>query len=71
MVIKEVTTEKHAFIDVNKCVLCGSCQEKCPESAIVYDSENDCFVVLKGRCIGCGICIKCCPYGIPELRDII
>jgi Na+-translocating ferredoxin:NAD+ oxidoreductase RNF subunit RnfB len=65
---KDKRTEKYAIIDVNRCVLCGSCQEKCPEHAIVYDSEKDCFVVLKGYCIGCGICLKSCPYSIPELK---
>jgi len=69
MADNEIPVGKYAFIDVKKCVLCGSCQEKCPEYAIAYDSENDCFVVLKEKCIGCGICIKCCPYNIPELKS--
>lgn len=43
-----------AFIDKEKCVQCGKCQEICPQHAINY-----CKVKAK-NCIGCGRCYKVC-----------
>jgi Fe-S-cluster-containing dehydrogenase component len=47
------------------------CYEKCPkkdkamlidDSGIVYINEDE--------CIGCGLCVKACPYGPPRINMV-
>ena len=42
-----------------------ACAEKCPVGA--YEKREDGTVVQDpDKCIGCGTCIKACPYGVPR-----
>ena len=45
---------------VDKCIGCGTCEEKCPMEAIVLNSEDK-AEVKEERCIGCGVCARFCP----------
>jgi len=45
-----------AQIDLEKCIECGDCLERCQFSAISPD-----FVVDKIDCEGCGVCVYFCP----------
>ncbi len=47
------------------CLGFGSCQEVCPEKAIVI--RDGVAVVNRSRCVGCGLCAKACPRGLIEL----
>jgi ferredoxin len=63
------------YIDLDVCIDCGICEEKCPVAAIdLHEKEID-----RGRCIACLGCINNCPvqairmtfmgkevYGFPE-----
>ena len=43
-----------------KCIGCGTCEGRCPMSAIFVNSE-DIAEVKEERCIGCGVCARFCP----------
>ncbi len=45
------------------CILCGSCENACRESAVCVDTEREIPVIDKERCISCGSCITVCPTG--------
>jgi MinD superfamily P-loop ATPase len=45
-----------AQIDLEKCIECGDCLERCQFNAISPD-----FVVDKINCEGCGVCVHFCP----------
>jgi MinD superfamily P-loop ATPase len=38
---------------------CGVCEYMCPQGAI-FEAKNQ-FVIAKGLCNGCGICVPYCP----------
>jgi len=49
-----------ASIDPDECIACGVCaDERCPMDAITED--DDTYVVVDHRCIGCGVCTLECP----------
>ena len=56
-----------ANIDVEKCVLCGTCVDRCQMEAITLGDE---YAVLdKDRCIGCGLCVPTCPEEAISLEE--
>lgn len=54
-----------AFVDTEKCVGCGICQESCPAGAIVV---KEIAQVNAQRCTGCGRCVQECPKDALSLR---
>jgi len=56
-----------AFVDSDRCVGCGICQDMCPASAI---SVDEIARVDPKRCIGCGNCVEECPMGALALRPL-
>jgi ferredoxin len=44
-------------VDEDTCVVCGTCEERCPVDAI---SVEDAAVVDADKCIGCGVCYPTC-----------
>lgn len=38
------------------------CAKACPAKAIHFDKRVGAYVVDEGRCRGCGLCAKACPY---------
>lgn len=60
-------TSYRARLDVDKCVGCGVCVEKCPIEAIslidgkAHDDES--------KCIGCGVCVHHCPEEARSLEQ--
>ncbi|HON34717.1 MAG TPA: ATP-binding protein [Methanothrix sp.] len=55
---------KRAFIDEEKCIQCGICQDACR-----FDAIRD-FQVETSLCEGCGVCHLVCPEGAVEMRDV-
>jgi len=48
-------------LDMDSCVNCGLCTEKCPINAIEMTNESETPEVNKQICIGCGVCASNCP----------
>lgn len=54
-----------AFVDVEKCLGCGICQEVCPVGAV---EVNEYAQIRMHSCIGCGRCVQECPQEALSLR---
>lgn len=48
-----------ANVDLERCVICGECSERCHMEAISI--EVDGAKVRPQRCVGCGVCANFCP----------
>ncbi len=46
-----------SVVDADTCVVCGTCEERCPVDAITME---DSAVVDADKCIGCGVCYPTC-----------
>ena len=46
------------------CILCGTCAESCPVSAISMGDEH--YEVDPDQCLDCGICEAGCPVSAIE-----
>ncbi|MDD5317726.1 MAG: 4Fe-4S binding protein [Candidatus ainarchaeum sp.] len=47
--------------DMDKCILCGLCQRKCPCVAIRVDRDERTWEIDRFRCVTCGCCVEVCP----------
>ncbi len=57
--LKKEVFGKMARIINDDCIMCGSCEAECPESAI---SEGDpMYVIDPAKCSDCGTCEEACP----------
>ncbi|MBR3663273.1 MAG: 4Fe-4S binding protein [Desulfovibrio sp.] len=51
---------RHAQVERERCVSCGSCANECPRDAISV--WRGCFAIVdRTKCIGCGKCVRVCP----------
>lgn len=50
-----------AYVNRDKCVLCGKCMKVCPTEAIVENEES--IRIDVDQCIGCGHCVERCKKG--------
>ncbi len=48
-------------IEMEKCILCGVCQIKCPSQCIAVDKKDKSWEVDPFACVYCGICVEACP----------
>ena len=55
-------------IDIDACIGCGICVEKCPMTAISLDADNK-AVIDESHCIGCGLCAHFCPEDAVSLKE--
>lgn len=47
--------------DMDKCILCGLCSRKCPQSCITVDrKETKTWTINRDECVQCGACIDAC-----------
>jgi len=70
--ISEPFHKGHSVIFVNeqKCVGCGVCEQVCPFGAIMVDSESGVAKVRTEMCYGCGVCSRNCPEQALELEKV-
>jgi len=48
-------------IEMDKCILCGICQMRCPSQCIVVSKQEKTWQVDPFACVYCGICVEACP----------
>jgi len=56
-----------AAVDMDMCVGCGACLDRCQMEAIEIDGGL--ASVLRNRCIGCGLCVTTCPEQAIRLQE--
>ncbi|MHA1267015.1 MAG: 4Fe-4S binding protein [Candidatus Helarchaeota archaeon] len=59
-------TSHIAKINVEDCIGCGTCVEKCQINAISL--EDDHALIDDTKCIGCGVCAHLCPQNAIEIN---
>ncbi len=60
---EESTTKAEGKIinDMSKCILCGLCSRKCPQSCITVDRTGEkTWTINRDECVQCGACIDAC-----------
>ncbi len=63
----QIQSSYQAKIDPDLCVLCGTCEERCPVQA--PKEVDDSYEVDTARCIGCGVCVPTCPEEAISMVD--
>jgi len=58
-----------AVIDLENCIYCGICTERCQVHAITED-EDSVPLLDRDKCIGCGLCVIRCPTDAIELVPV-
>ncbi len=61
-----VHTSYYARVDLEQCIGCGACSERCHMAAITV---NETAFVDLDRCIGCGVCATECQTGAMRYRQ--
>jgi len=61
----------HGAQTIHYCHQCrrAPCADACPQSAIVKDEDLQIWVVDHTLCVGCGLCVDACPFGIMRLNS--
>ena len=54
-------TRGHVENDMDKCILCGLCQMKCPTGAITVNKQDRTWSIGPFSCIQCRSCVDQCP----------
>jgi MinD superfamily P-loop ATPase len=67
---------KQAYVNADKCIGCGKCQQLCKFDAIKFDgAANDIvgktYTVDSISCEGCKVCVEFCPVDAIEFNDSI
>lgn len=57
----------YVSIGCNECAD-PACVKACPTKAHMKRAEDGLVVIDESKCIGCGLCAKACPYGVPQLN---
>ena len=64
----DVELLKHPrYVDMEKCIACGTCIEGCPMEAISFVDER--AFIEDDKCIRCYCCHEICPEEAIELRS--
>ena len=58
---EEVAATGKIVNDMSKCILCGLCSRKCPQSCITVDRTGEkIWSINRDECVQCGACIDAC-----------
>lgn len=60
--------KKKAWVDLKKCVACGTCINVCPVDAIKM-IDGVYAKVDQDKCVGCSKCVKVCPASVIEIIE--
>lgn len=55
---EKISVSEKAFIDQEKCTLCGKCKDVCRFGALKYAKKPE---IIPYLCEGCGLCVHVCP----------
>ena len=58
----------HYSLTCNHCAS-PACVANCPSGAMQKDPDDGTVFIDYAECIGCGTCVKSCPYGVPVLQE--
>lgn len=58
---------QYPFIDLSRCIGCGTCVQACPEDGVLDLIHGQAVVIHGARCVGHGLCAKACPVGAIDL----
>jgi ech hydrogenase subunit F len=47
--------------DIERCILCGLCESKCPSRCIEVDKQTYKWNYDPFACVYCGVCVDVCP----------
>ena len=61
-------TVYHYALTCNHCAK-PACVANCPSGAMQKDPDDGTVFIDYKECIGCGTCVKSCPYGVPVLQE--
>ncbi|MCD6545473.1 MAG: 4Fe-4S dicluster domain-containing protein [Thermotogae bacterium] len=69
-----IHVEKDEFNGKDIPFLCLQCNEKycissCPTNALTVSDETGAVLVDENLCIGCGVCMKVCPYNAIKIHQ--
>jgi Fe-S-cluster-containing hydrogenase component 2 len=55
-----------AFDKAIACMQCADppCAKVCPTDAIVRNPKTEIVLIYEKKCIGCGVCVEACPFGV-------
>jgi ech hydrogenase subunit F len=59
--VYETKTRGHIDIEIEKCILCGICDRRCPTQAISVTKAERNWSIERLRCIQCSSCVELCP----------
>jgi anaerobic carbon-monoxide dehydrogenase iron sulfur subunit len=78
--LARIWVERDCFTDVRPtihvCRQCddAACARECPSEAIVSDPLTGALVVDASECVGCGVCVDACEFGMiriyQDARDV-
>jgi formate hydrogenlyase subunit 6/NADH:ubiquinone oxidoreductase subunit I len=49
--------------DITVCILCGTCERKCPATALRVNKDAGTWVINPFSCVQCNTCVRLCPKG--------
>lgn len=63
-----------AFVDAERCKMCGLCIANCSKHAIEATNRLNAkgykyVSVAQALCVGCGICYTVCPDGVFTIKE--
>ncbi|MDR2109465.1 MAG: 4Fe-4S dicluster domain-containing protein [Coriobacteriales bacterium] len=54
-------TKGRVVNDIKLCILCGTCERKCPAGALKVDKAAETWTINPFSCVQCYSCVRACP----------